>query len=343
MRSRSFTINRNTQSVANLLNVRCSEDLPLRFLCGLRGLCVKRGCLNAKPAKIAKGRKVWCTAGTGHLKGLAFLVFLILSVALTTGAQRIAILIPDKAESSRAFANSLTERSSLRVLDLDLSESAFRSVSISNPFNLTRDEAKQIGAAIGCDFFIVTRSATQRRSSFQRKEYYEAFAAIHVFSSRSGRMVLWQLPRFEGAKAEAAAKALDTSILSIAAEIDAAILKANKTEMDGPPLPAMEEPPDAASPLAKGFRAPIPFRRIKPEYTEIAALFDVAATVEITVDLDATGTILRTEITRSAGYGLDEAVEKAVRTMNWLAASRDGKPLAMRILLRYNFKKVDKN
>ena len=128
-----------------------------------------------------------------------------------------------------------------------------------------------------------------------------------------------------------------------AAGVDAAIAKAYKAEIDEPPLPPMEEPPDAASPLAKGFRAPIPFRRIKPDYTEIAALFDVAATVEITVDLDAAGTILRTEITRSAGYGLDEAVEKAVRTMNWLAASRDGKPLAMRFLLRYNFKKVDKN
>ena len=156
-------------------------------------------------------------------------------------------------------------------------------------------------------------------------------------------MVLWRLPRFEAAKADAAAKALDISIPSIAAEIDAAIIKANKTEIDEPPLSAMEEPPDADSPLAKGFRAPIPFRRIKPEYTEIAALFDVAATVEITVDLDAAGTILRTEITRSGGYGLDEAVEKAVRTMNWLAAARDGKPLAMRFLLRYNFKKVDKN
>ena len=255
----------------------------------------------------------------------------------------MAMLTPDKTEGSRTFADALVEKSSLRVLDSDLSESVFRSVAISNPFNLTRDEAKQIGAAIGCDFFVVTRSATQRRSSFQRKEYYESFAAIHVFSARSGRMVMWRLPRFESAKAVAAAKALDISMPSIAAEIDVAIIKASKTELDEQPLPAMEEPPDAGSPLAKGFRAPIPFRRIKPEYTEIAALFDVAATVEITVDLDAAGTILRTEITRSAGYGLDEAVEKAVRTMNWLSASRDGKPLAMRFLLRYNFKKVDKN
>jgi len=279
-----------------------------------------------------------------NIQKVSLFAFLVLNSALAASAQpRLAILTPDKAESSKVIADSLTDKSSLRILDPDLSESAFRSVSISDPFNLTREEAKQIGAAIGCDYFIVTRSATQRRSSFQRKEYYESFAAIHVFSSRSGRMVLWRLPRFEATKADAAAKALDISIPSITTEIDAAILKANRIEIDEPPLPTMEEPPDATSPLAKGFRAPIPFRRIKPEYTEIAALFDVAATVEITVDLDAAGTILRTEITRSAGYGLDESVEKAVRTMNWLSASRNGKPLAMRFLLRYNFKKVDKN
>lgn len=292
---------------------------------------------------LTQSRKGTKTQRFAIFLSFATLLLCVFALNLPLAAQRLAILTPDKVESSRSFAESLAEKTSLRVLDIDLAESAFRSVSISNPFNLTRDEAKQIGAAIGCEYFLVTRSATQRRSSFQRKEYYESFAAIHAFSSRSGRMVLWRLPRFEAAKPEAAAKALDIAIQSIATEVDAAILKANKTEIDEPPLIAMEEPPDAASPLAKGFRAPIPFRRIKPEYTEIAALFDVAATVEITVDLDAAGTILRTEITRSAGYGLDEAVEKAVRTMNWLSASRDGKPLAMRFLLRYNFKKADKN
>ncbi len=292
---------------------------------------------------LTQSRKGAKTQRISFCLSFASLLLCVFALNVAISGQRVAIITPDKAESSRAFASSLTETSSLRILDSDLSESAFRSVSLSNPFNLTRDEAKLIGAAIGCDYFIVTKSATQRRSSFQRKGYYEAFAALHVFSSRSGRMVLWRLPRFEAMRSDAAAKALEISIPATAAEIDAAIVKANKAEIDEPPLPEMEEPPDVASPLAKGFRAPIPFRRIKPEYTEIAALFDVAATVEITVDLDAAGTILRTEITRAAGYGLDESVEKAVRTMNWLSASRNGKPLAMRFLLRYNFKKADKN
>jgi hypothetical protein len=68
----------------------------------------------------------------------------------------------------------------------------------------------------------------------------------------------------------------------------------------------------------------------------------VAATVDIEVDLDAAGQVLRTEIVRWAGFGLDEAVTTAVRAMNWRQAERSGKPLPIRFLLRYNFRKVDK-
>jgi hypothetical protein len=64
--------------------------------------------------------------------------------------------------------------------------------------------------------------------------------------------------------------------------------------------------------------------------------------VEIVIDADASGRIMRTEITRWAGYGLDESVDKTVRAMNWRPAERNGKSLPMRFLVRYNFKKIDK-
>jgi hypothetical protein len=104
----------------------------------------------------------------------------------------------------------------------------------------------------------------------------------------------------------------------------------------------MEEPPDPASASVRNFRAPIPYRRIKPEYTVEAALYDIVATVDIVVDTDAAGKILRTEIVRWAGYGLDESVDKAVRSMNWRPAERNGRSIAMRFLLRYNFRKLEK-
>ena len=39
---------------------------------------------------------------------------------------------------------------------------------------------------------------------------------------------------------------------------------------------------------------------------------------------------------------LDESVDKTVRAMNWRPAERNGKSLPMRFLVRYNFKKIDK-
>ena len=127
----------------------------------------------------------------------------------------------------------------------------------------------------------------------------------------------------------------------MALDLAATIKGAHKLEIvEHRPL-NIAEPPLPGTPDAKGFIAPIPYRRIKPEYSETAYLNNVTATVEILVDLDAAGSVTRTEIVRWAGFGLDESVQKAVRTMNWRPAERDKRTLPMRVLLRYNFKKAE--
>ena len=85
----------------------------------------------------------------------------------------------------------------------------------------------------------------------------------------------------------------------------------------------------------------MPYRRISPKYTPEAFLFDVRATVDIEVEIDAHGKVQHTEIIRWAGYGLDESVDRTVREMNWRPADRNGRTLPMRVLLRYNFKKSE--
>lgn len=259
-------------------------------------------------------------------------------------AQTIAILTPDKAEKSIGFADKLESQLSdkLRILDGSLSEAAYLSVSPATPFNLASEESKRIGTAIGCDLFILIRAETLRRSSFQKAEYYESYAAVYLVSSRTGRLVFWKLHQFEAAKPERAQKMLEDSIGLLAVEIAENVRSAIKREFAEPNLVAMEEVPDENSPAAKNFRAPIPYRRIKPEYTTRASLYDITATVDMVIDLDEKGTILRTEIARWAGFGLDESVEKTVRDMNWRPAERNGKSLPMRFLVRYNFKKVEK-
>ncbi|MBK8302380.1 MAG: energy transducer TonB [Chloracidobacterium sp.] len=256
----------------------------------------------------------------------------------------MAIITPYNSDLSKVVAESLSEALStrLKVIDSDLSRTAYNSKMPTDPFNMTADESKRSGAAIGCDQLILIRAANQRRSAFGRAEYYEAYAVIYVVSSRTGRLIHWALHKTEAKVPAAAAKLLNDTTTVIADEIKAKIDVAAKAEVAEAPLSFMEEPPEANSPNAKNFIAPIPFRRIKPEYTAEAAFYEVTATVELMVDLDEAGKILRTEIVRWAGYGLDESVERAVRQMNWRPAERNGKTLPMRFLLRYNFKKVDK-
>ena len=263
--------------------------------------------------------------------------------SMSVAGQTVAILTPDKTPASQEFAALLGEKMSrgVKLLDASLAESAYLSVSPPAPFNLTTDEGKRIGTAIGCDLFILLKSSTQRRSAYQRAEYYESYAAIYAVSSRTGRLIAWKLQTFEADKADKAARSLSGSAGALAAELIQAMRTAIKTEITESEPPSMEEPPDESSPLARATRAPIPYRRIKPEYTTQASLFNVAATVDLFVYLDEKGVIVRTESVRWAGFGLDESVERNVRSMNWRPAERNGKPMAMKFLVRYNFKKIE--
>lgn len=281
----------------------------------------------------------------------ALLAAVVLGVALLASAPaarardlRLAVVAPDNTIASAAFSGSLaiSLASSADVLDESLVESAYRAVSPKIPFNMTTAEARNLGAALGCDFFVLVRAGDQRRSSFDREEYYESYAAVFTVSTRSGRLVEWSNPKFESSKPADASRMLAQSIPGFAAGLVGRMKNIAFVDQSAIRTPAIEEMPPEGSPLSKEFRPPVPYRRIKPEYTPIAYLYEVAATVELEMDLDASGAITRTEIVRWAGYGLDEAVEKAVRTMNWRPAERNGKPLAMRVLLRYNFKKIDK-
>lgn len=285
------------------------------------------------------------------LRSAVFICGVILLFFCTcSAAQKIAVLAPEKTEEAQKIErsqkliekleSSLSER--FKVLDRSLSETAFHSRSFENPFNLSLDEAKATGAAIGCDFFLLIKLDVLRRTSFERPEYYEAFAAVYAVSSRTGRLVFWKLQTFAGDKPREAEKALFDSIEDLAAEIAPRLKLKIKEELSEERAQPIEEVPAENSPAAKNFRPPLPFKRIKPEYTSAAYLYGVEATIDIAVDVSETGAIRRVEIVRWAGFGLDEAVTGAIRQMNWRPAERLGKTLPMRVLLRYNFKKLEK-
>lgn len=268
------------------------------------------------------------------------IVLLLYSIS---AAQRLAVITPDKSRISKEYSSALTEKLSgkIKVLDVALSDSGFQSMRPESPYNLSSVESRQLASVLGTDFLLILRSGIQRRMSFSRNDYFEAFAVSYLISGRTGRLVDWRLSSFES---DTARKAEDLLIASIGGTADNVLRKAasvKNEELEQDPKGMIEEVPPDGSPGATSFRPPVPYKRIKPEYTRTANLYDVRATVDIEVDIDSDGRILRTEVVRWAGYGLDESVDKAVRSMNWRPAERNGKPLPMRVLLRYNFTKVE--
>ena len=275
-------------------------------------------------------------------KRVAFIGALLLGLAMPGPAQRLAIVTPDRTEHDVEYSARLTEhiRTPIKFLDLEMVYAAFRSAAPQAPFNMSVSEAKRAAAVVGCDYLLLVRSGEQRRASFSRPEYYEAFAFLYLIDGRSGRLLAWKPSVFESDSQSEAARLLKASVVITAGELMREIsVHAAKPAESGV---AIEEVATEGSPAAVGLKPPIPYRRIKPEYTQMAFLYDVRATVDAEADVDADGTVLAVRFTRWAGFGLEESVEKAVRSMNWRPAMRNGKPLPMRILLRYNFTKVDK-
>ena len=236
------------------------------------------------------------------------------------------------AEKLRA---KLGEKFSL--VDEDLAAAAFAAFKFATPTNLSLAEASAAGEAMGCDAFIIVNAGVIRRSSFDIEVYFEAYASLFIVDTRTGRLLKWLRPYIETPAEKDGLPGLLLNLDETATEIGRAIRDGRAVD-DTFERSKIEVLPDAPE---KGLKAPIPFNRIKPVYTEAAEKLGIAATVEILVDIDAAGKILGTKIERWAGFGLEESVEDAVRKMNWRPAYRVGKPVAMRVLLRYNFKRLE--
>jgi len=270
---------------------------------------------------------------------LSLAASLALFLTFSARSQTLAVVDPAASESSSRVAAALSASLSgkTRVLDLDLADSAFRSFKLSSPFNLDSETARNLGEAIGCRFYVLVRNSVQRRSRFGREEYYEAHASFYLVNSLTGRLDHWTIVTFEEDTPEESMEKLLGSLGDIAGELYS-VAGEKLEEINTAAGLAVSETPDD-----KGLRPPMPYSRFSPEYTSLADLHNIVATVDIEVLIGADGAVLDTQVTRWAGYGLDESVNKAIRAMQWRPADREGKTLPMRILLRYNFRDIPEN
>jgi len=238
--------------------------------------------------------------------------------------------------------------SNVQILDPDLSLTAARGVGYSGSLNMTVSDARDLGNAMDSEFFIIGDAQTLRRSSSQVVEYYESYSSILVISSRSGQLVLWDRLSAESDKPKSAEENLSKALSSkeLIERYLTAIEKALSDEKKQRAIvldtkaPLVEDAPeDDNAAEAQGLRLPRPFRRLRPAYPESAARAEIEATVDVLVDVGADGEVGQIQVARWAGFGLDETTVTTVRQLHFFPASRNGKAVPLRVLLRYNFRK----
>jgi TonB family protein len=233
------------------------------------------------------------------------------------------------------------------VIDRDQAKAAALGAGFAGSLNLTIQQARDLGTAMDCDFFLIGEAQTLRRSPSDKPVYYEAYATLFLASARTGRLLLWEMPTAQSDTAAQAEKAL-LAILSSGETRQRyfnALRRAQDTERAEritaveTGAQVIEVMSDENSDTNQEVRAPRPYRRVKPPYPEKAARAEVEATVDVLVDIDARGEVGRVEIARWAGYGLDQSVTDTVKQMHFFPAMREGVAIPMRVLLRYNFRK----
>jgi TonB family protein len=253
--------------------------------------------------------------------------------------------------ASEKLALNLKHQTSVVILDRDQVRAAARGAGYAGSINLSLNEARDLGAALGCDFFILGDAQTLRRSPSTGPVYFESYASIFVVSARTGRLILWERPSFQGGAAAVAEQALLSELSGFEErhQVELSVRRAQEDERGERELTTdqqitiMEEAPDDdKSAAAEGLRLPRPYRRLVPAYPESAARAEAEATVDVLVDLDSSGEVIRVEIARWAGFGLDETTVDTVRRLHFFPAMRNGVAIPIRVLLRYNFRKPAK-
>ncbi len=267
---------------------------------------------------------------------------------------QVAVLDLGKTEAAehalQPIIRFFESSSTVKLIDSLQSRAAARGAGYQGSLNMTLDEARDLGAALGCDFFLTGEARVLRRSASERPKYFEAYVSLFLVSTRTGKLIKWEHLSFDAESPAAAESLLMQAIPGRAAHFLQEIISAAREE---PALRAAERLREETILIAElpaddglhppGFRPPQPYRRLLPRYPQIAARAEATATIDVLVEIDAEGEVKRVDVARWGGFGLDEEVVETVKRMHFRPAMRNSMPVAVRSLLRYNFRPPQRN
>ena len=248
------------------------------------------------------------------------------------------------------LVDSLSRDPRVALIDPSLIRPALAGIGYDGSINMSKDEARKLGSAIGCDFFLLGKAEAVARSEHDNKFYEEAYAGVMIVDGRTGALAAFDFILNNASTTQAARQSLSKSLIDrttgyvdrmtrIRAQTGAGRSRESMISRSTV-LDPVEEMPVDGSQRAEGFKDPEFLNRVKPEYAIEADKADITATVEAIVVLRSNGEVGAVEITRWAGFGLDESAERAIRQLKFDPATRDGSPINLRALIRYNFRRV---
>ena len=108
---------------------------------------------------------------------------------LNQGASQTGVRAASTLRHLLGVARENNQRPDFEIVDPDLAQSAAAGTGLQGSLNLTLQQARDLGAAIGCDFYFIGDAQTFKRSPSAGPAYYESYATIFLVSARSGRLV----------------------------------------------------------------------------------------------------------------------------------------------------------
>lgn len=101
------------------------------------------------------------------------------------------------------------------------------------------------------------------------------------------------------------------------------------------------EPPVSAT-LGRNMTPPSPIYQPEPPYSKQARMHNIEGTVVITIVIGTDGNVTDAQLkSNPLGWGLDQEALKTVRTWKFRPATRDGKPVAVRVIVEVTFRLFD--
>ncbi len=265
--------------------------------------------------------------------------------AQSAAAFSVAVLPPQSEDASddavpEALWTALEQalrRAGLSVLPRAWVQSAVGNRPLN--FNPTCAEAHAVGARVGSAGYVLAAVRRGARSMPDRRTVTGGTLHLFAVETRTGQLLTSEHPTFteddRGFHAaiiplvEAAAARFATAWQTVQAKHAAA---AGQDDGDAEALDLRTGAvPPAVTP-------PVPLTRIQPQPTEAATLAGLSATVQAEVLVTAGGVVADVRIVRWAGYGLEAAVETALRATRFRPTTHHGQPVAARLLVEFNFR-----